>query len=77
MNFIKNMLLYSVTETGLVYNKMIEYCQLYSIDRRYKPFILASTTALSYCNISGIIRYMNCEYYFRFIDEDNVIIERR
>ena len=76
-HFVKNMLLYSINKNGLNYNKMLEYCNMYSCDRRYKPFILTSTCAYAYCNHSGIIRYMNCEYYYRFIDKDNVVIERR
>lgn len=77
MKFLKNMLLYSITKTGLNYDKMLEYCKIYAADRRYKPFILASVTAYSYCNQSGIIRYMGCEYYFKFTNKDNVIVERK
>lgn len=72
-NFVRKMLLYSINKNGLDYNRMLEYCNMHSCDRRYKPFILACTCAYR----SGIIRYMNCEYYYSFIDKDNIVIERR
>lgn len=60
MNYIKNMLLYALEKNNLNYNKMLEYCNIYSNDRRYKPFVLACTTSGN----SGIIQYQNMKYYF-------------
>lgn len=77
MNTMETSILTGMNKNGLNYNKILEDCNMYSCDRRYKPFILACTCAYAYCNHSGIIRYMNCEYYYRFIDKDNVVIERR
>lgn len=64
MIFIKNMIEYAKTKNGINYNLMIEYCNNYAADKRYKPFILASTTS----GKSGILKYRGYKYYWYIIN---------
>lgn len=76
MNFIKNMLEYASTKTGINYEKMCTYCKLYASDKRYKPMFKAATCTWSY-NETGIISYRGRDYYYRQDGINNVIVEYR
>jgi len=73
---IEDMLNYAGSKNGVVYEKLLEYCNRYATDRRYKPFLLAATCSWSY-NQTGIIRYMNVDYYFRQLEDNTFRVELR
>ena len=72
--FVKNMLEYASTKTGINYNKMQEYCKMYASDRRHKPYFAGSTCSWNY-NQNGFIVYRGTKYYFRQCGQDLVYVE--
>ena len=75
LEFVKNMLEYAATKNGINYEKMKEYCKMYTSDRRYKPYFAAKTCTWSW-NESGFIVYRGRKYHYRQNGGNSVIVEK-